>query len=168
MSARAAAAPPEIDITVASDRWSAMPEAEATVRDAIGAVAADAPQACMNCEVSVVLTDDAAIRALNRDWRGRDAATNVLSFPAPESPAIGLPAALGDVVLAYETIAREAERDGKPFRHHLAHLVVHGMLHLLGHDHEADDDAERMEEAERRILRRLGVDDPYAFPDDGA
>ena len=90
-----------------------------------------------------MLTDDAAIRALNRDWRGNDTPTNVLSFPAPtRQSATGVRHMLGDIVIAYETIAREAAAEGKPFAHHLAHLAVHGFLHLLGYDHETDRDAE--------------------------
>ncbi len=106
-----------------------------------------------------MLTDDSAIRVLNRKWRGIDAPTNVLSFPA-EIPA-GAPALLGDIVLAYETVAREARRDGKSFAHHVAHLAVHGFLHLCGYDHERDSDAEIMEQLERTILRRLDIPDPY-------
>ena len=106
-----------------------------------------------------MLTDDSAIRLLNRAWRGIDAATNVLSFPATrgsaETPLIG------DIVLAYETIAREARDEKKPFAHHVAHLAVHGYLHLLGYDHERRKDAEAMEQTERNILRRLAIPDPY-------
>ncbi len=159
---RQPSAPPEIDVTIESARWAEAPDSETTVRRAVLAVAAAFPGECRDVEVSVVLTDDAAIRALNRQWRGRDAATNVLSFPAAESPAVGLPTALGDIILAYETIAREAALEHKSFGHHLAHLVVHGMLHLLGLDHAADDEAERMEATERRILETLGIADPYA------
>jgi probable rRNA maturation factor len=102
------------------------------------------------------------MRALNRIWRGVDKATNVLSFPtkrAAEGPPL-----LGDIVLAYDTIAREARRQRKPFAHHVAHLAVHGFLHLLGYDHEQHADAEAMEQAERDILRRLAIPDPYRRP----
>jgi probable rRNA maturation factor len=108
-----------------------------------------------------VLTDDAKIRALNRSWRGKDTATNVLSFPAPAGGSAE-PRPLGDVVLARETIAREAVEQRIPAQDHLAHLTVHGVLHLLGYDHENDRDAETMERLEREILARLGVPDPYA------
>lgn len=111
-------------------------------------------------ELAVVLADDAMVRDLNRRFRGKDAPTNVLSFPAAD-PAIA-DGPLGDVILARETCRREAAEQGKPLDHHLAHLVVHGVLHLVGYDHEADDEAERMEAAERAILRGLGVPDPYA------
>jgi probable rRNA maturation factor len=102
------------------------------------------------------------MRALNRIWRGVDKATNVLSFPtkrAGEGPPL-----LGDIVLAYDTIAREARRQRKPFAHHVAHLAVHGFLHLLGYDHEQHADAEAMEQTERDILRRLAIPDPYRRP----
>lgn len=94
-------------------------------------------------------------RALNRDWRDRDYATNVLSFPMQE------PGYLGDIVICAEVVAREAEEQGKTPRAHWAHMVVHGVLHLLGHDHVVDDEAERMEELERKLLLRLGFPDPY-------
>jgi probable rRNA maturation factor len=110
-------------------------------------------------ELAIVLTDNAAMRLLNRIWRGVDAATNVLSFP---NKSIGGEAALiGDIVLAYETIAAEARQEGKPFAHHLAHLAVHGFLHLLGYDHERERDAAAMERLEREILHRLAIPDPY-------
>jgi len=116
-----------------------------------------------------VLGNDSAIKALNRDWRGKNVATNVLSFPAaPTSPAAkgGKSARptlyIGDIVIAYQTTAREAAAEGKPFSHHLAHLAIHGFLHLLGYDHENDRDADKMERLERRILGRLAVPDPYA------
>jgi len=107
-----------------------------------------------------VLTDDSAIRQLNRAWRGVDAATNVLSFPTSRAGG----ALIGDIVLAYETVAREACAEHKPFAHHVAHLAVHGFLHLLGYDHEQAGDAERMEQTERDILRRLAIPDPYRRP----
>jgi probable rRNA maturation factor len=108
-----------------------------------------------------VLTDDARIRELNRTWLGDDKATNVLSFPAPDAPTDDA-RFLGDVVFALETIRREAEGEQKVFERHLAHLAVHGTLHLLGFDHASEQDAEEMEERERQILARLGFPDPYA------
>jgi len=156
------AAATTIDVTVEQAPWE--PAAEAAVREAI-ATAADVLRAlpAASGEVSVVLTDDVRIRALNRDWRKLDKPTNVLSFPALARPASGgAPAGLiGDIVIAYETTAREAAADGKPFAHHLAHLAVHGFLHLLGYDHETDTEAEEMERLETRILARLDVPDPY-------
>ncbi len=116
-------------------------------------------------EVSVVLADDAFVRRLNRDHRGKDKATNVLSFPlgAASAPK-GERLLLGDVVLAYRTIRREAKAEGKRLASHAAHMLVHGTLHLLGFDHERARAARVMEGHEVRILRRLGVSDPYRAP----
>lgn len=114
--------------------------------------------------VTVVFSDDDAVRALNGQWRGKDKPTNVLSFPAGPQPA-GIDSGarpLGDIVLARETLEREAVGEKKPLQHHFAHLVVHGFLHLAGHDHEADADAEAMEALERAILADLAIPDPYA------
>ena len=145
----------KIDVLVRSDLWQH--QAKAVVRRAVRAAAA--ALSTKRAELAVVLTDDAAIRLLNRDWRGVDAATNVLSFPTKR---VGDgPPLLGDIVLAYETLAREARRDGKPFAHHLAHLAVHGFLHLNGYDHGRADEAAAMERLERTILRRLEIGDPY-------
>jgi probable rRNA maturation factor len=152
------ARPPSIDVVIESARWQNAPRAASVVRRAIGAAA---PARTRGSEVSVVLTSDRAIRTLNRRWRGRDRPTNVLSFPAPAA-ARGGPRHLGDIVLAYETVAREARAEGKPLDHHIAHLALHGFLHLLGYDHESNGQAEAMERRERRILARLGVPDPYA------
>jgi probable rRNA maturation factor len=113
-------------------------------------------------ELSIVLADDAFLRALNGKWRGIDKPTNVLAFAAEsDEPPPGAPRLLGDVVIAFETVAREAEAQGKPLAHHLCHLIVHGVLHLLGWDHEDPAEAERMEALEVAILRRLDVPDPY-------
>lgn len=112
-------------------------------------------------EVSLVLTDDAEQRDLNREWRGIDKSTNVLSFPQlePFAPVQGL---VGDIILARETLEREAYEMGIGFSDHFTHLVVHGFLHLLGYDHIEDDEAEEMEGLETRILATLGIADPYA------
>lgn len=117
-------------------------------------------------EVSLVLTDDAEQQVLNRDWRGIDKPTNVLSFPQiePFGPVSGL---LGDIILARETLEREAAEQGVGFDDHFTHLVVHGFLHLLGYDHMDDDEALVMEGLETDILAALGVDDPYAQELDG-
>lgn len=152
------AAVPTIDVQVQSSLWEAEPAAEEALRAAIAAAVCHVPA---EGEMSVVLTDDATIRALNREWRAIDKPTNVLSFPAAPVKGIGLPAPLGDVVVAYETLAREAAEENKPVLHHLAHLVVHGYLHLLGYDHETDSEAETMEEMEREILGGIGIADPY-------
>lgn len=118
------------------------------------------------CEVSVVLADDATVEALNRKYRGSDRPTNVLAFAALEgsgpAPAAEAPLLLGDVVLAYETVAAEARTQGKPLGDHVAHLVVHGILHLLGYDHRAPAEAASMEAVEVAILAGLGIADPYA------
>lgn len=113
-------------------------------------------------EIAVVLSDDATVRRLNRDYRGKDKPTNVLSFPndGGTDPDGGM-APLGDVVLALETVLAEAEGQGKRAGDHLSHLVVHGVLHLFGHDHLKDAEARRMEALETRILAALGIDDPY-------
>jgi probable rRNA maturation factor len=152
-----------IDIIVESPKWAAQRSAKAVLRQAIAAAAAAVPRP--TGELSVVLTDDAAIRTLNRTWRGKDQPTNVLSFPAPDSRIRGAPRQLGDIVIAYETTTREALAEHKPFRHHLAHLAVHGFLHLAGYDHEADKDAEAMERLEVAILARLKVPNPYIARD---
>ena len=148
---------PAIEIEIASPLWNAQPAAETCVREAIAAAALRVPG---EGEVSMLLADDVAVRALNRDFRATDKPTNVLSFPAAKQPA-GMPPLLGDVAIAYETVAREAEAEGKPFLHHLAHLVVHGYLHLMGHDHQTESEAEAMEALERDILQALRIPDPY-------
>ncbi|MCC7266462.1 MAG: rRNA maturation RNase YbeY [Caulobacteraceae bacterium] len=108
--------------------------------------------------LTILLADDPTIRDLNARFRGKDYATNVLSFPAPPNPERHL----GDIALAHGVCAREAAEQGKLLAHHLQHLVAHGVLHLLGYDHETDPDAEVMEGLEREILAGLGVPDPYA------
>ena len=116
-------------------------------------------------ELSVLLADDAFVQSLNRKFRGKDQPTNVLSFPhakAPGETVFQAARPLGDVAFAYETLVAEAKHQGKSFDDHLAHLVVHGVLHLLGHDHIDDDEAEAMETLERVILERFGIADPYA------
>ena len=135
-----------------AEAWRALPEAEDLARRAAEAALASEAGA-----LAVLLTDDAAVRALNRAWRGRDEPTNVLSFPAAPTAAPWL----GDVALAYETCAREAGEQRKALADHLVHLVAHGALHLVGWDHQTDAEAARMEAYERDILARLGVPDPY-------
>src|SRR5207248_6942435 len=121
-----------------------------------------APAPAADTELAVVLTDDAGIRALNRAWRGLDKPTNVLSFPAMSLPDRSQgPRTLGDIAIAYETARHEADAENKPFKHHLSHLAIHGFLHLIGYDHETDDEAELMEGLERQILAGLGIPDPY-------
>jgi probable rRNA maturation factor len=146
-----------LDIRIESDLWNRARNVKALARRAIVEAASVAAES--RCEVAVLLTDDPSIRLINADWRGVDAPTNVLSFPAPQTE--GDRPFLGDIVLAFETIAAEARAEGKPFAHHFAHLCVHGFLHLLGYDHVRKKDAEVMEAAERAILRRLLIPDPY-------
>jgi probable rRNA maturation factor len=113
-------------------------------------------------ELSIVFTDDAAMKKLNKAWRGKDSPTNVLSFPqlAGRSATGGM--LLGDVILAAETVAKEAALAEKPLEDHMAHLIIHGFLHLLGYHHEREDEAEKMEQLERVALKSLGISDPYA------
>jgi probable rRNA maturation factor len=112
-------------------------------------------------ELSIVLADNATVQELNARWRGKDAPTNVLAFASDEKPVAGQPVLLGDVVLAYETVAAEAKQQGKALADHFQHLVIHGVLHLLGYDHVVAAPARRMETLEKRILASLGIADPY-------
>jgi len=157
---------PLTEVLVVAVGWQAEPEAEAVIHRAIATAAEIVDADIGDAELAVMLTDDAGIRTLNCNWRGIDKPTNVLSFPAlPPTGAGGpdeAPRMLGDIAIAYETTRREADDEQKPFDHHLGHLAVHGFLHLVGYDHEADGDAERMEALERRILAQLGIPDPYA------
>ena len=147
------------DMTVASPLWEPEERWRTLVERAIMACAKDADADWPGREISVLLCDDAEIRTLNHQWRGFDKPTNVLSFPAPGEHE-GMP--LGDIAVAFETCEREAHADGKTFDDHVTHLVVHGVLHLMGYDHETESEAEEMEDTERRILRTLGIADPYA------
>ena len=153
-------APLNIEVSRNSDGW---PEAlDARAEQAVRAALAQSKARITGpAELSVVLTDDAEQRVLNRDWRGIDKSTNVLSFPQiePFGPVSGL---LGDIILARETLEREAAEQGVSFEDHFTHLVVHGFLHLLGYDHMDDDEALAMEGLETQILASLGVADPYA------
>jgi probable rRNA maturation factor len=159
-----------IDFVVESPLWATQPESEAVVRRALGAAAAMV--STRPAELAIVLTGDSEIRALNRDWRGVDTPTNVLSFPVQRPHAVAAdpalpapPILLGGSVIAFETLEREARTESKRFEDLLARLAVHGVLHLLGQDHVEDSDAEAMEGLERAILARLGIPDPYAAGD---
>lgn len=164
--------PAEIDIAVSveDDAWTqALPGGEELCRTMAAATIAEAAGDLdgPSVEISVVLSNDAAVQDLNRDYRGQDKPTNVLSFATlddDDSPVVvGAPILLGDIILAYETCAREAAEQGKSVAHHTAHLVVHGTLHLLGWDHEEDEaEAEEMERLETRILAAFGINNPYA------
>jgi len=148
------------DIVIESDLWAAEPRAETTVAAAIAAAAAHSTR---GGEVSILLSDDSAVRDINRQFRGLDKPTNVLSFPAADTPATQghLGSHLGDIVIAYETLRRECEDEGHAFLHHLAHLTVHGFLHLLGYDHETDAQADEMEALESRIMTSMNMPDPW-------
>ena len=156
--------PVEIDILVEAGDWPSESELARLADEAVRAVAAELGLSSANAsELSIVFTDDASIQKLNAEWRGKDSPTNVLSFPAFQT-AVGapLPPMLGDIVLAWETVAGEAALEGKPLAHHISHLIIHGFLHLVGHDHETEAEAESMEAIERRALARLAIPDPYA------
>ncbi len=146
----------EIDIAVMEDGWQALPQAEALVRRAVEAVWADPELADEEAQsVSFALTGDAHIQQLNRDFRDKDKPTNVLSFPSEG-------AFLGDIAIAYETLVREvAAGEAVSLEAHLTHLTVHGVLHLLGFDHESEDEALAMEGVETAIMQRLGYPDPH-------
>ncbi|TPI36409.1 rRNA maturation RNase YbeY [Mesorhizobium sp. B3-1-6] len=155
-------APVDIDIFVEAGAWPAEAELTRLVDRAVAAAFAETGAGGAS-ELSVVFSDDAHIRTLNAEWRGKDKPTNVLSFPAFSFPKGGkLPPMLGDIVLASGTVAREAALEDKPIEDHITHLVIHGLLHLLGHDHETDAEAEEMEAIERAALARLAIPDPYA------
>ncbi len=170
---------PLTEVLVVADGWRVEPDAEAVIHRAIAA-AAEIVQAGLDetrlaeaefgeAELAVMLTDDAGIRTLNNNWRGIDKPTNVLSFPALQPTRLGgpddAPCMLGDIAIAYETTRQEADDEHKPFDHHLSHLAIHGFLHLMGYDHETDDDAEAMEGLEQEILAQLGIPDPYTDRD---
>ncbi|WP_428151220.1 rRNA maturation RNase YbeY [Brevundimonas sp.] len=151
-----------IEIEVEAEDWTdAIDDVEAVVERA--AVASLGTQAGA---VVILLTDDETVRDLNDRFRGKNRPTNVLSFPAAGMPGVD-PQPLGDIVLAYGICAAEAQEQSKTLRNHLMHLVVHGVLHLLGRDHEDDAEAEAMECEERAVLASLGVSDPYTLPHDG-
>ena len=159
------ALPPQIDIQTHSPLWEAQPMAAQIVHDAVATAAFEISM--ISGEVSIVLTDDSAIAKLNRDWRGVDKPTNVLSFPASGQKAGAGARLLGDIVIAYQTLERECENENRLFLHHLAHLAIHGFLHLSGYDHETDAQADEMEALETRIVSRLNMPDPYLERDLG-
>jgi probable rRNA maturation factor len=163
-----------VETDVAAGAWPEAVDWAALANRAARAALAVTPHAGLEravyaVEVSVRLSDDAEVRSLNRDYRGKDRPTNVLSFPQVQADLIEAlansddgEALLGDIILAYETVAREAAEKGVPPADHATHLIVHGLLHLLGYDHELGDaDAEAMEAMERDALGRMGLADPY-------
>ena len=154
--------PVDIDIFVEAGDWPAEAELTRLVDRAV-AVAFAETGVKGTSELSIVFSDDAHIKRLNAQWRRKDKPTNVLSFPAFSfAKGSPLPPMLGDIVLAAETVSREAALEDKPLANHITHLVIHGLLHLLGHDHETEAEAEEMEAIERRALARLAIPDPYA------
>ena len=166
---------PSIEVAVGNCAWrAAVTNPEIICRHAAVATLRSAAEPCLGAgladrlpgqiEVSIRLTDDAEMRGLNRTYRGQDKPTNVLSFEGDDMASAGGPGEpwlLGDVVLAFETVAGEASMEGRPLEAHLAHLVVHGVLHLLGHDHEDEAEASTMEALESRIVLGLGFADPH-------
>ena len=147
-----------VELTEDDGDWSRLENAEAVIEGAAGAVAAVMGRELRSGSVSVALSSDAHVAELNERFRGIAKATNVLSFPAGAVAADGH---LGDIVLAWETVEREAREQDVSLVHHVQHLVVHGILHLLGYDHTTTADAERMEALEIKILSELGVANPY-------
>lgn len=147
-------------------RWSdALPDVERILSQAIVLALENVESNGRPVELGVRLVDDGTIKGLNREWRGRDKPTNVLSFPLGAPDPAGdpdLPWLIGDIVMGFDTVLGEAEAEGKPLGHHVAHLAIHATLHLTGHDHEAEDEATLMEKAEIALLGRLGIPDPYA------
>jgi len=158
-------APPRavaIDLAIPCARWRrAVPKVATVATEAARAALGQAGRSIRDAELSLVLADDVTVAGLNGRWRHRAGPTNVLAFPGGGRPDSAAPLLLGDVILAFETVAREAKEQGKTLPDHLRHLVIHGVLHLLGHDHEDAATARRMEATEKRILALLGVADPY-------
>jgi probable rRNA maturation factor len=159
-----------IDIALECPGWNrACPQVEELIRQAsraalVGGMAALCRSPAGPIELGVTLTDAARQQQLNREFRRQDRSTNVLAFPVWEPRAgapLGMPLLLGDVVLAFETVVREAAEQGKSIGDHLSHLVVHGVLHLLGYDHQTAADADKMEALEVSILAKLGIANPY-------
>jgi probable rRNA maturation factor len=143
-----------IEVEIDDGAWSAaLPDVAAVVERAASLALGDT-----RGDVVILLADDAHVQQINAQFRDKDRPTNVLSFPAPDSARPHL----GDLILAYGVCSAEAAEQGKSLSDHLSHLTIHGVLHLLGHDHEADDEAEAMEGEERRLLASLGIADPYS------
>jgi probable rRNA maturation factor len=148
-----------LDISIDDREWRVVPNLRKLARTAVLAVLPDDDVA-----IGLLFTSDARIAEINGQWRGKATATNVLSFPVSAAMPVpeGEPRPLGDIALAYGVVSREALEQKKPFAHHVTHLIVHGVLHLLGYDHEKDDEAGAMEAREIMILAELGMENPYA------
>ena len=165
----AAVADISADVNVAADAWDREAVTAAFVDRIAKAAWSNLPSEPGNTaeapvSFGLLLADDAAVRELNASFRGQDKPTNVLSFPAGDDGLVHEPGAarhLGDIALGFETVAREASETGRSMADHTAHLIVHGLLHVLGYDHQTDDEAEAMEGLETQILAELGIDDPY-------
>jgi len=157
---------PEISIDVRDAFWGDVNfDVTRLCRTAAAEAIASAQETSGEVEISVVLADDAFVRELNRTWRNMDVPTNVLAFPCSsgdERAGVGAERLLGDVIVAFQTTQREAVELHLPLEHHFAHLIIHGVLHLLGYDHIIDSDAVTMEKLEVEALARLGIGDPYA------
>lgn len=152
-----------IECQIEAGNWPAGETLERLSAKAVGAAVAEMQLSGQNpSELSLLFTDDSQIEQLNKNWRGQEKPTNVLSFPVvAATPGTALEPMLGDIILSFETVGREAALENKPFDHHLTHLIVHGFLHLLGYDHQTEIEAGQMEALEQRILRRLAIPDPY-------
>jgi probable rRNA maturation factor len=151
---------PVIEVAIEAEDWAALDTLSQLAETAILAAIGETGVAlAANVEISVLFCDDGFIRDLNRKWRGIDQPANVLSFPAGGDAAFA--PLLGDIVIAFETASKEASEAGRPLRDHVAHLLVHGFLHLIGHDHIGAAEAETMEALEGAILGRLGIADPF-------
>ena len=147
-----------LDISIDDREWRAVPNLRGLARTAVLAVLPDD-----DVSIGLLFTSDAKIAEINGQWRGKASPTNVLSFPVSAATPVpeGEPRPLGDIVMAYGVVSREAQEQKKPFAHHVTHLIVHGVLHLLGYDHENDDEAGAMEAREIMILSELGMGNPY-------
>jgi probable rRNA maturation factor len=156
-----------IDIVFEDQDWPDAAQTEALIHEAARALAAhDVMHGLKPASACIALSNDAHVQTLNASFRGIDKPTNVLSFPAPDSPAPLDIEPIGDIVIARETLAREAAEKGIPLADHLRHLTIHGLLHLLGYDHEEEAEAVAMENLETEILSGLGIPDPYGDRDD--
>lgn len=152
-----------LDLQRQSRLWPAVATLRPLIRRAAqAAVEGSGVTLLPGAEIAIALADDATIREVNRTYRGFDKPTNVLSFPSVTGDALARAPMLGDIMIAHETLMREATEEGKSFEAHLNHLVVHGVLHLLGFDHEKTSEAEDMEGLETAVMKKLGLPDPYA------
>ena len=159
-------APIEIDVLIEAEGWSDIEDVDTLcVKAVTAAIKTARPKLAKGAALSILLTDDARIRLLNRQWRQKDMATNVLSFPAVGPEKLSSSPLLGDIAIAFETVAAEAKRDEKTISDHLSHLTIHGFLHILGYDHLDEKEAETMETLEIAILASIGVGNPYANSD---